>query len=192
MGEEDVVEFRGRKPKSLLVVAVVVLLVGGMTFMSLGAATVETGTEIARDTEFHEGPDQPINFFHSVHVGERKIECAYCHRTAETAAFAGMPSTQLCISCHRVVAPTYPEIWKLRSYWELGEAIPWERVNNLPDHAYFSHEAHLAGGKLDCTPCHGQVETMERVRQTAPLTMGWCLDCHRKQDASTECWACHR
>ncbi|HEU4753587.1 MAG TPA: cytochrome c3 family protein [Armatimonadota bacterium] len=135
---------------------------------------------------------QPIDFFHRVHAGDRKIACGFCHRTAESADFAGMPSTQLCMGCHRVVIPSSPEIWKVRGYWELGQPIPWKRVYQLPAHVYFSHEAHLAGGKMDCTPCHGRVETMDRVLKKAPLTMGWCLDCHRKQKASTECWSCHR
>lgn len=139
-----------------------------------------------------EGPEQPVEFFHSVHSGERRIACAFCHRTAETAAYAGMPSTQLCMSCHRAVIPEFTEIWKLRSHWELGESIPWKRVNQLPAHVYFSHEAHTANGKMGCEPCHGRVETMARVRKTAPLTMGWCVDCHQEQKATTECWACHR
>lgn len=146
----------------------------------------------ARETPLKPPVHQPIDFFHKLHAGERKIACGYCHRTAETAAFAGMPSTQLCMSCHRVVLPYNPEIWKLRSFWEMGEGIPWRRVTDMPDHVYFSHEAHTATAKIDCAECHGQVETMDRLRQVKPMTMGWCLSCHRDQNASTECWSCHR
>jgi cytochrome c7-like protein len=138
------------------------------------------------------GPAQPIDFFHRIHAGDRQIACAFCHRTAESAAFAGMPSVEQCMSCHRVVIPDSPEVWKLRSYWELGQPVPWKRVNALPAHVYFSHEAHTSAGKMGCASCHGRVETMDRLGQTAPLTMGWCLDCHRKRNASTECVSCHR
>lgn len=137
-------------------------------------------------------PRQPIDFLHRVHAGDRQIPCAFCHRTAETAAFAGMPSTELCMRCHRVVIPESPPIWKLRSYWELGQAIPWARVNRLPAHVYFSHAAHTAAAGMTCAPCHGQVRQMEQVFQTVPLTMGWCLNCHQQRKASTDCWACHR
>jgi hypothetical protein len=137
-------------------------------------------------------PHQPVDFFHRVHAGDRQIACSFCHRTAETAAFAGMPSTELCMRCHRVVIPESPEIWKLRSYWELGQAIPWARVNQLPANVYFSHEAHTAAAGMTCAPCHGQVAQMDNIFQTAPLTMGWCVDCHQKRKASTDCWSCHR
>jgi len=137
-------------------------------------------------------PSQPIAFFHRVHAGERNIPCAYCHRTAETASFAGMPPTRLCMSCHRAVIPEAPEIWKLRSYWELGEPIPWERVSILPGHVYFSHRAHAGAAKVGCSRCHGKVEAMDEVEQTVPLTMGWCVQCHRETRASTECISCHR
>jgi hypothetical protein len=137
-------------------------------------------------------PHQPIDFFHRIHAGERQIACAYCHRSADSADFAGMPSTELCMRCHRVVVPYVPEIWKLRSYWELGEPIPWKRVHDLPAHVYFSHQAHIASGKMSCEPCHGKVEEMDRIRQVTPLTMGWCVECHRQQKASTNCWTCHR
>lgn len=163
----------------------VVLLITGITVISLILIAIQS-------TEADPAPHQPIDFFHTVHARDNGIACGFCHRTAETEAFAGMPSTQTCITCHRVVIPNVPEIWKLRSYWELGEAIPWKRTHDLPAHAYFSHEAHTAGGKMGCEPCHGKVEEMDRVRQVKPLTMGWCLDCHRQENASTECWSCHR
>lgn len=143
-------------------------------------------------TPAQSAPHQPIDFFHSVHAGQLSIECAFCHRTADTAAYAGMPSTQLCMGCHRVVIPYYPEIWKLRSYWELREPVPWKRVYTLPAHAYFNHQAHTVRAKMGCDPCHGKVETMERLKQETPMTMAWCVDCHRKDNASTECWTCHR
>jgi hypothetical protein len=154
-------------------------LIGAMTALSLGSD--DQGSS----------PAQPIDFMHRVHARERGIACAYCHRTATTADYAGMPSTKQCMMCHRVVIPDYPEVWKLRSYWELNEPIPWKRVNRLPGHVYFSHKAHAAAG-MPCKDCHGDVGGMDQVMQTAPLTMDWCLQCHRKRHASTECSACHR
>src|SRR3569833_1035556 len=87
-------------------------------------------------------PHQPIDFMHRIHAGERKIACAYCHRTVETADDAGRPSVKRCMSCHRSIIPDSAEIWKLRSYWEMGESIPWVRVFQLPAHVFFSHTAH--------------------------------------------------
>lgn len=146
----------------------------------------------ASNSDSPKPPPQPLDFYHDVHVQQKQIACAYCHRTANTADYAGMPSTQLCMGCHRAIIPEFTEIWKLRSYWELGQAIPWKRVNQLPAHVYFSHKAHTAIGKMGCEPCHGKVETMEKTQQTAPLTMGWCVDCHKQRKASVDCWTCHR
>ncbi len=137
-------------------------------------------------------PRQPIDFFHRIHSGERHINCLFCHRTAQSADFAGMPSARLCMICHRVVIPEFTEIWKLRSYWEMGAPIPWERVNKLPAHVFFSHRAHTVTARLGCDVCHGQVEQYDRLQQAVPLTMGWCLQCHRAAKASVECWSCHR
>jgi predicted CXXCH cytochrome family protein len=172
------------------------LLVAGACVLLVG--TLFLGVQMS-SAQPKKPEHQPIDFYHYVHTKEQKIDCLYCHRTAETADYAGMPSTQLCMGCHRSVIPQYPEVWKVRSYWELGEGIPWKRVNQLPDHVYFSHKAHTVVGKLGCATCHGQLENMAGAMQTVPLTMGWCLKCHeqpnpttQKQTASTECSACHR
>ena len=103
-----------------------------------------------------------------------------------------MPSTELCMRCHRVVIPHHPQIQKLHGYWERREAVPWQRVNCLPGFVIFDHRAHTVIGKTECDTCHGDVRQMDRLRQTAPLTMGWCLDCHRSKGADTDCWTCHR
>lgn len=174
-----------RKPPVWLLVALGCVVLVGALFMSVQTSTASVKTPEAPQP-------QPVDFYHRIHVQERKIDCLYCHRTATKADFAGMPSTELCMSCHRSVIPEYPEIWKLRSYWELGEGIPWKRVNQLPGHVYFSHQAHTAVAKLGCDTCHGDVASMGFAEKAAPLTMGWCLECHRKQNASTECSACHR
>ncbi|HET6381945.1 MAG TPA: cytochrome c3 family protein [Armatimonadota bacterium] len=134
---------------------------------------------------------QPIDFFHRVHAGEKHIACAFCHRTYRTEAYAGMPSTELCMRCHRVVIPHHPEIQLLHQYWDSHKAIPWERVNRLPGFVFFDHQAHVKHG-VACAVCHGPVAQMDRLIQTAPLTMGWCVQCHRSKRASIECATCHR
>jgi hypothetical protein len=78
--------------------------------------------------------------------------------------------------------------------------IAWTKVHNLPDFVYFDHRPHVAAG-VACQQCHGPVETMERVRQVQPLTMGWCVNCHRTANqtgiagrsvnASVDCARCH-
>lgn len=139
-------------------------------------------------------PKQPVDFFHRVHAGDKQIPCAYCHAQTKESSFAGMPSTQLCMRCHRVIIPNHPQIVKLHDYWEKGKGVPWERVNRLPGFVYFTHKAHIAAG-VPCEKCHGDLTKMDRVRQVAPLNMGWCLDCHRHntyKKAPTDCVTCHR
>lgn len=60
--------------------------------------------------------------------------------------------------------------------------IEWVRIHNLPDHAYFNHAQHVAVGKVECQTCHGPVEAMEVVKQYSPLSMGWCVNCHRQTE----------
>jgi hypothetical protein len=175
-------EQQTKKPPAWLLVAGACLLLVGTFFVGVQNTSAQP----------QQPPEQPIAFFHVVHVGQQGIDCRYCHRTAETADFAGMPDTQVCMSCHRAVIPQYPEIWKIRSYWEMGSAIPWKRVNSLPGHVFFSHKAHTAAAHIGCEKCHGKLETQGSAQQTEPLTMGWCLKCHKQQQASTECIACHR
>jgi tellurite resistance protein TehA-like permease len=145
-------------------------------------------------------PEQPIAFSHAQHAGELKIGCLYCHFGAERSRHAGVPPANVCMNCHTEVKKTSPEIQKLSRATATGEPIAWLKVHSLPDHAFFSHARHLAGG-VACQTCHGPVETMARVRQAAPLTMGWCLDCHRGRGdfagapaagpAGTDCSSCH-
>lgn len=139
-----------------------------------------------------QGPRQPIPFYHRVHAGDRHIACQFCHRTVKEASFAGIPSTELCMRCHRVVIPQFPPIRELHGYWERRQPIPWVRVYALPGYVFYDHHAHTVTAGLDCDDCHGDVAAMDRVRQVAPLTMGWCLGCHQKRGAPENCWTCHR
>lgn len=136
-------------------------------------------------------PKQPIDFFHRIHAGKKEIACGYCHAQTKTSSFAGMPSTALCMRCHRAIIPNHPEIQKLHKYWETESVVPWERVNHLPGFVFFTHKAHI-NANVPCSTCHGDLKSMDIVRQTAPLNMGWCLDCHRQKNAPTDCVTCHR
>ncbi len=129
-------------------------------------------------------PDQPIKFSHQVHAGDNQINCKYCHFNVEKGKQAGIPGPGLCMNCHMIVREGSrsgkSEIAKLVKHFEEGEDIKWIRVHNLPDHVFFSHAQHVNAGKLDCTECHGKVAEMHILKQENDLSMGWCLDCHKK------------
>lgn len=123
-------------------------------------------------------PKQPIPYSHRLHVDELGLDCRYCHNTVETAAKAAIPPTQTCMNCHAMVKPNSDLLAPLRESWETGEPVEWTRVHMLPDYAFFDHSVHVANG-VGCVSCHGRVDHMETVKQVKPLSMGWCLECHR-------------
>ncbi len=123
-------------------------------------------------------PVQPIAYSHRLHAGELGIDCRYCHDTADRAAKASIPPTDTCMNCHRTIQSKSEKLALVRESDATGKAIPWVRVHMLPDYAYFDHSAHLAAG-VGCVTCHGRIDEMEVVRQEKPLSMSWCLDCHR-------------
>ena len=158
---------------------------------------------------------QPINFPHNVHVQTYKIDCQYCHADARRSEYAGLPSVTRCMGCHKITAADKPEIKKLAEYAGKGEPVPWVRIFKVPEFTYFPHKPHVRAG-VRCQTCHGPVETMTTVggrtgprlvndllnlagmRPAAPpLTMGWCIDCHRDQNATRgtnaplDCVSCH-
>jgi Cytochrome c3/Class III cytochrome C family len=124
-------------------------------------------------------PNQPIAFPHRVHAGDNKIPCLYCHYAARTSRHAGIPPATVCMNCHSLLEKQTVEIEKLREAVQEQRPIKWIKVHNLPDFVYFNHSQHVLSG-VACQKCHGPVERMDRVRQVAPLTMGWCLECHRE------------
>jgi hypothetical protein len=135
-------------------------------------------------------PEQPIAFPHSVHAGTYKIPCQYCHSSVSKSQFAGIPAVSTCMGCHRITGKDLPGVQRLTQYHQKGESIPWVRVHDLPDFVHFTHQPHIRQG-VACAECHGQVQEMKAVRKVAPLTMGWCLDCHLERKAPTDCLACH-
>jgi hypothetical protein len=127
-------------------------------------------------------PEQPVPYSHAVHAGELGLDCRYCHNTVERRAAAALPAAETCMNCHRSVKTDSEALAPIRDSYERGTPVPWVRVHDLPDFAYFDHSAHLSAG-VGCVECHGRVDRMEVVRQDKPLTMGWCLECHRAPDA---------
>lgn len=130
-------------------------------------------------------PRQPVPYSHKLHAGDLGIDCRYCHNTVEEAAHAAIPPTATCLNCHEnLVRTTNPggpyekRVQPLRDSAKTGEPIEWIRVHQLPDYAYFDHSAHLAAG-VGCSTCHGRVDQMEVVEMKNPLSMSWCLECHR-------------
>jgi cytochrome c2 len=175
-------------------------------FLALTTVYVLFGTlfQIGVDTGYQ--PIQPIAFSHAIHAGDNKIDCQYCHSSAKHSKTSGIPSVNVCMNCHKNIsevaddtkiaemnmgkAELDKEIQKLYTAagWDAdnlqytGETQPikWVRVHNLPDFAYFNHSQHVTVGGLKCQTCHGPVETMDEVYQFSPLTMGWCIDCHKE------------
>jgi mono/diheme cytochrome c family protein len=160
-------------------------------------------------------PAQPVFFSHLIHAGSFQIACQYCHADARRSPHAGLPSVDRCMGCHKVIgAQDNPEIAKVHEYWNRRAPIPWVRVFKVPEFTYFPHKAHVGAG-VACQTCHGPVERMRVVGAPAgpnlvndlqrlvglgpaspPLSMGWCIDCHRTQNAQgrqapLDCITCH-
>lgn len=138
-------------------------------------------------------PDQPIAFSHRIHVGKVGLKCEFCHEYTDKSTYAGIPSVQKCMSCHAKVATDRPEVQKLTGYWERQEPMEWNRVHRIRirDNVFFSHKRHIKA-ELDCADCHGEVQYMDKLRRVSSLEMGWCVSCHEKKGASTDCLTCHR
>ncbi|WP_428657012.1 c-type cytochrome [Runella sp.] len=131
-------------------------------------------------------PKQPIAFSHKLHAGQYKIDCNYCHTGVNRGKSATIPSANICMNCHGVIKKESPEIQKIYTAIEKNQPIEWVRIHNLPDLAYFNHAQHVNVGGVQCQQCHGEIQTMEVVEQRSSLTMGWCIDCHRKTDVNTK------
>jgi hypothetical protein len=126
-------------------------------------------------------PEQPVPYSHALHVGQLGIDCRYCHNTVEKAAFAAVPPTQTCMNCHSMIRKTSEKLTPVFSSYASGMPVEWIKVHDLADYVYFNHSAHVRRG-VGCVSCHGRIDTMEVVRQVEPLSMGWCLSCHRNPE----------
>lgn len=126
---------------------------------------------------------QPVPFSHAHHVGGLGLDCRYCHTSVTTARFAGIPPTETCMTCHSQLWINAAMLAPVRKSLANNTPIRWRRVHVLPDYVYFDHSIHVAKG-VGCSTCHGAVDRMPLMRQAAPLTMGWCLDCHRHPETA--------
>lgn len=146
-------------------------------------------------------PEQPIKFSHKLHAGDNEIACQYCHSSVEKSRHAGIPSVNICMNCHKGIqtGPQYGEKEIAKIYEAAGfdpktgkyddskqNPLKWIKVHNLPDHVYFNHSQHVVVGKLDCANCHGNVKEMTVAEQKSPLTMKWCIECHRQTEVAME------
>ena len=190
------------KNQFLVLVSVIVLLLVSAYFaygwlMQIG---VDQGYE----------PVQPIHYSHRIHAGENGIDCKYCHSAARVSKHSNIPSLNVCMNCHKSIGEVAEttateeyskefydgEIAKLydavgwdkdvQSYTGKTKPVKWVRIHNLPDHVYFNHSQHVTVAGIECQKCHGPVEDYEIMKQFAPLTMGWCIDCHRETNVKME------
>ncbi|WP_276345734.1 cytochrome c3 family protein [Daejeonella sp. JGW-45] len=175
----------------LFIVLLVVIALGSAGWMGMWETGVHTGYQ----------PVQPIKFSHQLHAGLNKIDCQYCHTGAFTSKNASIPSLNVCMNCHNYVTAsdkydgkTSPEIQKIyhaldynettKQYGKNTKPVEWIRIHNLPDLAYFNHSQHVAVAGIECQKCHGPIQTMEEVYQYSPLTMKWCVNCHKETEVN--------
>lgn len=128
-------------------------------------------------------PVQPVPYSHKLHAGDMGMDCRYCHTAVERSPVAMVPPTQTCMNCHTLVLPESEKLIPVMKSWKEGTPIPWVKIHKIPDYAYFDHSAHLRVG-VGCASCHGRIDQMEVVQQDQPLSMSWCLECHRNPDMS--------
>jgi len=175
----------------LFIVLLCVIFLGSAGWKGMWETGVHTGYQ----------PIQPIKFSHQLHAGVNKIDCQYCHSGAFTSKNASIPSLNVCMNCHNYVTAsekydgkTSPEIMKIYNALDYNEdtkvygnntkPVEWIRIHNLPDLAYFNHSQHVAVAGIECQKCHGPIQTMEEVYQYSPLTMKWCINCHRETEVN--------
>jgi len=172
---------------------------GGTLLIGLIAAGVflAAGSSSEPVTEIPFGkyaPEQPIPYSHKQHAGDYLMDCSFCHTYARRTKNAGIPALEQCMMCHITIAADKDSIKTMAASYAKDEPIRWIKVHALPDFVNFNHKRHVKAD-FKCQECHGPVETMEVVYREAPLTMGWCLECHKDnldKNASVDCWACHK
>lgn len=157
--------------------AIVVAVLGGGLYMpvavGLGFSPKTTAVGYA--------PTQPVPYSHALHAGKLGLDCRYCHTTVENAAFAAIPPSQVCMNCHSSIWKESKALAPIRESFATGKPVEWVKIHDLPDYVFFNHSAHVNHG-VGCVSCHGRIDQMDVVQQVAPLSMGWCLDCHREPE----------
>jgi len=132
-------------------------------------------------TDVGYAPEQPVEYSHRLHAGQLGLDCQYCHTNVKDAAHSNVPATQTCMNCHSQVRTESLKLLPVRESWATGQSIEWIKVHKLPDYAQFSHAVHTNNG-VGCESCHGRIDQMEVVFQAEPLSMSWCLECHRNPE----------
>ena len=194
--------------RNKLVIAIVAILL----FIMAGYWIVNGAINEGRQQNYQ--PKQPLFYSHKVHAGINQINCLYCHASAEKSKHSMIPSTNICMNCHKQINEYSGEaehplvdaegkkingteqiklLYKYAGWDPVKKAynlnpdgtiaatpIEWAKVHNLPDHVYFNHSQHVKVGQIQCQRCHGQIQEMDEVFQFAPLSMGWCINCHRQ------------
>ena len=181
--------------RRLVVVLSTILLCMGMK--SCWDACFNIGVYYDYRTQKGYKPEQPIKFSHKLHAGDNEIACQYCHNSVEKSRHAGIPTVNICMNCHKGIqsGPQYKDKEIAKIYAAAGfdaktgtyddskqNPLKWIKVHNLPDHVYFNHSQHVVVGQIKCETCHGNVKEMTVAEQKAPLTMKWCIECHRKTE----------
>jgi hypothetical protein len=167
----------GRSANTFARVALLCLVLvpaGGMVFGGILARSRYT-TDVGLTVP------QPVPFSHEHHVGGLGLDCRYCHGGTQESDFAGLPPTHTCMTCHSELWQQAEMLAPVRASLANGTPIHWNRVTKLPDYVYFDHSVHVANG-IGCTTCHGAIDKMPLTRKAQPMTMGWCLDCHRNPE----------
>jgi hypothetical protein len=156
-------------------------IIGVVVLLGAGFAAADRLSRSPYMTRAETVREQPIQFSHQHHVGGIGIDCRYCHTTVERAASAGIPPTKTCMNCHSQIWANSPFLEPVRESFRTGEPLRWIRVHDLPDFTYFNHSVHVKKG-VGCATCHGRVDRMPLMWQSASLQMAWCLDCHRNPE----------
>lgn len=157
-------------------IPLVAALAGGLSATVAVAGIWYYGSPKYTDVGY--SPVQPVPYSHKLHAGELGIDCRYCHASVEVSPVANVPPTSVCMNCHKLVNRDSELLAPIRDSAATGRPMRWLRVHKLPEFAFFEHRAHIAAG-VGCVTCHGRIDEMEVVTQSQPLSMSWCLDCHR-------------
>jgi len=156
--------------------------IAGIVF-GLGAlvALAYTFDRGAFNTDVSVVKPQPVPFSHKHHVTDDGIDCRYCHTSVETSPFAGLPATEICMSCHSQIWSNAAILEPVRESFRTGQSLAWTRVHDLPEFVYFNHSIHLKKG-IGCATCHGRVDQMPLMFKVNTLLMNWCIECHRNPE----------
>ena len=162
-------KWTNRLPRNIIIGAV---LVGGGLAMGINYYFTPKYTRVGYQ------PVQPVAFSHNIHAGQLGLDCRYCHSAVEKSWYSNVPATSTCMNCHNQVLKDDPKLQVVRDSAASGKPIPWVQIHKMPDYVYFNHSVHVNRG-VSCVECHGRIDKMDEVYHAQPLSMSYCLDCHR-------------